>query len=53
MALPLEKKARHCVDLAGVSEMVAARLLVAYHLAHQRPMMGASSTRWASRTRTA
>ena len=24
-----------------VSEMVAARLLVTYHLAHQRPMMGA------------
>ena len=24
-----------------VSEMLAARLLVAYHLAHQRPMMGA------------
>ena len=36
-----------------VSEMVAARLLVAYHLAHQRPMMAAFSTRWASRTRTA
>jgi hypothetical protein len=23
-----------------VSELVAARLLIAYHLAHQRPMMG-------------
>ena len=25
----------------SVTELVAARLLVAYHLAHQRPMMGA------------
>jgi hypothetical protein len=39
-ALPVEKKARHLAALAGVSEMVAARLLVAYHLAAQRPMMG-------------
>src|SRR5688500_11082996 len=40
MALPREKKARHLVALGAVSELVAARLLVAYHLAHQRPMMG-------------
>ena len=39
-ALPIEKKARHLVALGNVSEMVAARLLVAYHLTHQRPMMG-------------
>jgi len=39
-ALPLEKKAKQLAALAGVSEMVAARLLVAYHLASQRPMMG-------------
>ena len=38
--LPREKKARHLVNLGGVSEMVAARLLVAYHLQHQRQMMG-------------
>jgi hypothetical protein len=38
-ALPVEKKARHLVALGNVSEMIAARLLVAYHLAHQRPMM--------------
>jgi hypothetical protein len=37
--LPVEKKARHLAGLAGVSELVAARLLVAYHLAQQRPMM--------------
>ena len=40
-ALPREKKARHLINLGAVSEMVAARLLVAYHLHHQRPMMGA------------
>ena len=38
-ALPIEKKARHLVALGNVSEMIAARLLVAFHLAHQRPMM--------------
>jgi hypothetical protein len=27
--------------MPAVSEMLAARLLVAYHLAHRRPMMGA------------
>ena len=40
MALPLDKKARHLVSLPAVSEAMAARLLVAYHLVHQRPMMG-------------
>jgi hypothetical protein len=35
-----EKKSRHLTSLAGVSEIVAARLLIAYHLRHQRPMMG-------------
>jgi hypothetical protein len=39
LALPLEKKARYLTTLLGVSEIVAARLLVAYHLEHQRPMM--------------
>jgi hypothetical protein len=38
-ALPTEKKARHLVALGNVSEMIAARLLVAFHLAQQRPMM--------------
>jgi hypothetical protein len=38
-ALPREKKARHLVSLGAVSELVAARLLVAFHLHHQRPMM--------------
>jgi hypothetical protein len=39
--LPRDKKSRHLVNLGAVSEMVAARLLVAYHLHHQRAMMGA------------
>lgn len=41
IALPAEKKARYLVRMARVSDIVAARLLVAYHLAHKRPMMGA------------
>ena len=41
ISLPVEKKAKHLVALSGVSELVAARLLVAYHLAQQRPMMAA------------
>jgi hypothetical protein len=39
--LAREKKSRHLVNLGSVSEMVAARLLVAYHLHHQRAMMAA------------
>ena len=39
LAMPVEKKARQLVALTAVSELLAARLLVAYHLAHQRPMM--------------
>ena len=38
-ALPRDKKARHLTSLAGMSEIVAARLLVAFHLKHRRPMM--------------
>lgn len=40
-ALPLEKKARYLASLPGVPDSVAGRVLVAYHLAHQRPMLGA------------
>ena len=40
IGMPVEKKAKHLAALAGVSELVAARLLVAYHLQHQRPLMG-------------
>lgn len=38
--LPVEKKARHLAGMAQVSDLLAARLLIAYHLEHQRPMMG-------------
>src|SRR5688500_10968474 len=41
VTMPVEKKARQLVALGAVSELVAARLLVAFHLAQQRPMMGA------------
>ena len=41
LALPVEKKARHLAGLAQVSDLLAARLLVSYHLEHQRPMMAA------------
>lgn len=39
ISLPVDKKARYLLSIAGVSELLAARLLVAYHLYHQRPMM--------------
>jgi hypothetical protein len=38
--MPLDKKTRQLLSLPAVSEAVAARLLVSYHLEHQRPMMG-------------
>jgi hypothetical protein len=40
IGLPVEKKARHLLALPAVSELVAARLLVVYHLDQQRPLMG-------------
>ena len=39
ITMPVEKKARQLAALPAVSEIVAARLLVSYHLEHQRPMM--------------
>ena len=41
MALPIEKKTRYLLSMPTVSDLVAARLLVVYHLEHQRGMMGA------------
>lgn len=41
MALPNEKKARYLIATPGISGLVAARLLIVYHLEHQRTMMGA------------
>ena len=37
--LPLEKKARYLVTFPQMPDALAARLLVSYHLAHQRPML--------------
>ena len=41
ITMPVEKKSQQLLSMPAVSEMMAARLLVAYHLAHQRAMMGA------------
>jgi len=41
VALPLEKKAKYLATLPTVSDTVAARALVSYHLERQRPMMAA------------
>jgi len=41
LALPIEKKTQYVLSMPVVPEVLAARMLVAYHLAHQRPMMGA------------
>lgn len=40
LSLPVEKKTRYLVTLPNVSDAVAARALVNYHLGLQRPMMG-------------
>ena len=39
--LPLEKKARYLASFPQMPDALAARLLVSYHLAHQRPMLKA------------
>lgn len=39
LAMPVDRKVKYTAGLAGVSDGVAGRLLVAYHLTHQRPMM--------------
>jgi len=36
-----ERKARHLSSLPSVPDAMAARILIVYHLADQRPMMGA------------
>ncbi len=41
IALSVDKKAKYLATLPAVSDAVAARALVNYHLARQRPMMGA------------
>lgn len=41
LALDNERKARHLASLLNLPDAMAARALVAYHLAHQREMMAA------------
>jgi hypothetical protein len=41
VGLDEDRKARHLASLASVPDVVAGRALIAYHLAEQRPMMGA------------
>jgi hypothetical protein len=41
VGLPPEKKAKYLATLPNVSDAIAARALVNYHLARQRPMMAA------------
>ena len=41
VALPLERKVKYLLGLPMMTDSIAARSLVAYHLEHQRPMMGA------------
>ncbi len=41
MTLAIDKRARHLGGLVQISDLLAARLVISYHLEHQRPMMGA------------
>jgi hypothetical protein len=37
--LPVERRAKYLAHYPGMPEVLAARLLVSYHLAHRRPML--------------
>ena len=41
IGLDLDRKAKHLASLGGLPDAMAARALIVYHLAEQRPMMGA------------
>jgi hypothetical protein len=41
MSLTTDKRAKHLAGITQVSDLLAARLVISYHLEHQRPMMGA------------
>jgi hypothetical protein len=41
IGLDVDRKARHLATLSGLPDAMAARALIVYHLAEQRPMMGA------------
>jgi len=40
-SLAVDRKARHLAHYSGMPDMLAARLLVSYHLGHQRQLMAA------------
>ena len=40
ISLPVDRKAKYLATYPGISDTIAARALVSYHLEHQRPMMG-------------
>jgi hypothetical protein len=40
MSLDVDRKARHLASLGSLPDAIAARVLIVYHLAEQRPMMG-------------
>src|SRR5262245_49607027 len=41
IGLDVDRKARHLATLGTMPDSIAARALIVYHLAEQRPMMGA------------
>src|SRR6185295_7576006 len=41
ISLDTDRKARHLASLGLLPDAIAARALIVYHLAEQRPMMGA------------
>jgi hypothetical protein len=41
IGLDVDRKARHLATLGALPDQIAARALIVYHLAEQRPMMGA------------
>jgi hypothetical protein len=41
IGLDIDRKSRHLATLGMVPDQIAARALIVYHLAEQRPMMGA------------
>jgi hypothetical protein len=40
VSLDIDRKSKHLASLVNLPEAVAARVLIGYHLAEQRPMMG-------------
>lgn len=41
VSLDVDRKAKHLASIAALPDTLAARALIVYHLAEQRPMMGA------------